>query len=65
MYCEDIPVQKVDRILAARWVIDTLIKQYKINTELQKYLVIKQIWTTTYASCKDMEDYTNKIGILI
>src|SRR5207253_2826555 len=25
----------------------------------------KRIWTTTYASCKDTEDYTNKFGILI
>jgi hypothetical protein len=64
IHCEDIPARKVDGIPAARWVIDTLIKQYKVNTELQKYLVIERIWTTTYASCKDMEDYTNKFGIL-
>jgi len=43
IHCEDVPARKVDGILAARWVINTLIKQYKVNTELQKYLVVERI----------------------
>ncbi|KAF1989762.1 hypothetical protein K402DRAFT_263188 [Aulographum hederae CBS 113979] len=61
-HCEDTPANKIEGVEAARDAMNMLLEHYAVSSELEKYLVVKKLWATTYASAGDMTTYTDRFA---